>query len=67
MITVTLNGDPVDLPGSVETLEDFLLYYQTSLKEVAIEYNGNIVSASELSCRLEPQSTIEMIRFIGGG
>lgn len=50
------------------TLEEFLIEAQFSVKQVAVERNGDIVPKSEFqSVQLKQEDHLEVVSFVGGG
>ena len=50
------------------TLEEFLIEAQFSVKQVAVERNGDIVPKSEFqSVQLKQEDPLEVVSFVGGG
>lgn len=62
-----VNGKQVELAQPM-SLADFLLQSDYRLDLVAVELDGAIVKSSEYPrIQLEPNSTLEVVSFVGGG
>ena len=66
-MTITLNGDPVDVAGPL-TLSALLAQLGVDPRRVAVEHNLNVVKrASYDSTEIREGDQIEIVNFVGGG
>ncbi len=67
MITLTINGKPVQLEGSV-SLERFLDERNVNTKFVAVAYNGNVLQREAYDgIVLNEGDVLEIVQPVGGG
>lgn len=67
MITLTVNGKPVELSGEM-TLTEFLQVREVDPLTVAAEHNGAVVKRGTFDAvRLRNGDRLEVVRMIGGG
>ncbi|OHD70762.1 MAG: thiamine biosynthesis protein ThiS [Spirochaetes bacterium RBG_16_49_21] len=65
---VTVNGKPQDLSDGIKTIHDLLKHYKLDPNITVVEKNGVIVYEFDFAEELlQPDDTIEVIRFVGGG
>ena len=66
--TVQLNGETVELPSEVSTVNELLTFYQLQDRIVIIEINMDITEKENYqSTMLCDGDKIEIIHFVGGG
>ena len=66
-MTISLNGERVDVPG-VETVAELVDRYQFPPQSVLIEHNGSAVHRHKWAERsLSEGDRIELIRVVAGG
>jgi sulfur carrier protein len=66
-LTVTLNGEPRELPGPV-TVAGLLAMIGLDARKVAVERNEEIVPRSAYAAtRIAAGDALEIVHFIGGG
>jgi thiamine biosynthesis protein ThiS len=66
-MTITLNGDPFDLPGPL-TIADLLTRLQIDPRRVAVELNLAIVRRALFATTMVgPGDQVEIVNFVGGG
>ena len=67
MSKIQLNGKKVVIKTNY-SISDLLKKYKLSDKKIAIEYNGVIISKTNLKKKyLKDNDKIEIVHFIGGG
>ena len=67
MISLTVNGKPRDVDGSVD-LVSFLLSYGVNLQHVAVGYNGIVLEKEKYpEVLLQEGDVLEIVRPVGGG
>ena len=67
MISLTVNGKPRDVDGSVD-LVSFLLGYGVNLQHVAVGYNGIVLEKEKYpEVLLQEGDVLEIVRPVGGG
>lgn len=66
-MTVTLNGDPHELPGPM-TVAALVVHLGLEGKPVAVERNRELVTKARFSeVSVEPGDELEIVTFFGGG
>jgi thiamine biosynthesis protein ThiS len=66
-LTLTVNGEPLDLPGPA-TVATLIAHLQLDTRKVAVELNREIVPRSTYATTsLNAGDTLEIVHFIGGG
>lgn len=66
-ITITVNGEPRQLPGPA-TIADLLAQIGLDMRKVAVERNLEIVPRSTYAATaLAAGDRLEIVHFIGGG
>jgi thiamine biosynthesis protein ThiS len=67
MITITVNGEPRELDGSL-SVTAFLKALDINARQVAVALNGEVVPRSEWgSVTVNDGDTVEVVRAVGGG
>ena len=67
MISVTINGKPVDLERPT-ALMDYLEKAGVNARTVAIEHNGEIIARTSFTrVTLREGDRVEIVRMVGGG
>jgi sulfur carrier protein len=65
---VQLNGNVVELPENVETIQDLLAFYDLENRIVVVELNKDIaVKENYWMTPVVAGDVIEIIHFVGGG
>lgn len=65
-MTVTVNGEPQDLPDG-ETLRALVARHKLTPEKVAIELNRRLVRSDKYDQPLKPGDAVEIVTFVGGG
>ena len=66
-MTITLNGEPHDLPGPL-TVADLLSRLQIDPRRVAVELNLEVLRRGMLETTLIKEGDeVEVVNFVGGG
>ena len=66
-MTITLNGDPVDVAGPL-TLSVLLAHLGVDPRRIAVEHNLNVVKRANYdSTEIREGDQIEIVNFVGGG
>lgn len=66
-LTVTINGEPRQVPGPA-TLLELLEHLELDPRTVVVERNREIVRRTRLhEVQVEAGDTIELVHFVGGG
>jgi len=66
-LTVTINGEPRQVPGPA-TLLELLDHLDLDPRTVVVERNREIVRRARLGeVQVEAGDTIELVHFVGGG
>lgn len=66
-LTLTVNGDPLSLPGPA-SVAALIAHLQLDTRKVAVELNREIVPRSTYaSTMLNSGDNLEIVHFIGGG
>lgn len=66
-MTITLNGDPHELPGPM-TVSDLLARLEIDPRRVAIEHNRAVIRRPAYdTATINDGDTIEIVNFVGGG
>lgn len=67
MITLQVNGKPVELDGDTRLL-DYIKKLGVNPRAIAVEHNGTILERSAYeSALLREGDTVEIVRMVGGG
>ena len=66
MLTLTLNGQPLERPPG-ETIRSLLAFRGLDPMKVAVELNRRLVRSSAYDTPLKDQDQIEIVTFVGGG
>ena len=65
--TIKLNGLPESTPLGC-SISDLLLHLEITNPAIAIEVNGEIVSATDFGSRkIQEGDAVEIVSFVGGG
>lgn len=65
---LTINGDKLDVPNSVDSVSKLLAHYKLDQKIVIVELNQTIVEKAEhQETRVSDGDRIEIVHFVGGG
>lgn len=68
MKKLTINGDPMELPNEVKTVQQLLSHFQLDEKVVIVEKNKEILQKdSHESEQVNDGDQIELVHFVGGG
>ncbi|MGO4275588.1 sulfur carrier protein ThiS [Paenibacillus sp. TAF58] len=63
-----INGQNVDIPDSIGTIEELLAHFDLSEKMLVVEHNGNILQKDDhVKVELSEGHKIEIVHFVGGG
>jgi thiamine biosynthesis protein ThiS len=66
-VHITLNGDPLDVPGPV-TVAALLLSLEIDARKVAVEHNLVLLKRTAFDQTLVREGdTVEIVNFVGGG
>jgi thiamine biosynthesis protein ThiS len=66
-LTITLNGDPREVPGPL-TLAGLLAHLELGPETVVVEHNRRIVRRGELASHpVAAGDVVEIVHFVGGG
>lgn len=66
-MTITLNGDPYELPGPL-TVAALLARLEIDPRRVAVERNFDVLKRHTFeTTRVEEGDQIEIVNFVGGG
>ena len=63
---VTVNGEVRETPQGT-TMDRLLASLGLDPRKVAVEHNRQIVPKSQYDLILEPEDTLEIVQFVGGG
>lgn len=65
---LTINGELLEIPDTVETVSGLLEYFQLDKKMVIVERNADILEKSEhTGTQISDGDKIELVHFVGGG
>ncbi|MCY9664945.1 sulfur carrier protein ThiS [Paenibacillus alginolyticus] len=63
-----INGQSVDIPDSIRTIEELLAHFELSEKMLVVEHNENILQKEDhAKVELSEGHKIEIVHFVGGG
>ncbi|UTR09899.1 MULTISPECIES: sulfur carrier protein ThiS [Evansella] len=63
-----VNGDKIEVPGSVSTVTNLLEHFDIDKKVVIVEVNGDILEKDNHQERkISDGDKIELVHFVGGG
>ena len=66
-LTITLNGDPFDVPGPL-TVTELLASLGIDARRVAVEYNLVVLKRAAFDGTLLGEGdSVEIVNFVGGG
>jgi sulfur carrier protein len=65
-MTITLNGDPCDLPDGT-TIRGLLAELKLTPDKVAVEVNRRLVRGERYDTVLKAGDVVEVVTFVGGG
>ena len=65
-MTVTVNGDPRELPDGA-TIRTLLTELKLTPDKVAVELNRRLVRAEKYDAPLNGADVVEIVTFVGGG
>jgi sulfur carrier protein len=66
-MTITLNGEPYDLPGPL-TVSELLSRLQIDPRRVAVELNLEVLKRGTLdTTTVSEGDEVEVVNFVGGG
>jgi sulfur carrier protein len=65
-MTVTVNGEPRDLPDG-ETLRALVARFNMVPEKVAIEWNRRLARPDKYDLALKDGDEVEIVTFVGGG
>ncbi|OEH92954.1 sulfur carrier protein ThiS [Bacillus solimangrovi] len=67
-MTIIVNGENINIPESVNTLQDLVHHYNLENKIIVIEQNKEIISQNNYHQQiLKNNDVIEIVNFVGGG
>lgn len=66
MITITLNGQPKEIPDG-STIHSLLESAKLTPDKVAIELNRRLVRGEKYDTALKSGDEVEIVTFVGGG
>ncbi|KIL52060.1 sulfur carrier protein ThiS [Jeotgalibacillus soli] len=65
---MTINGDSVEVPDSIEVITDLLHHFGLDQKVVMVELNNLVIDRKKHDIQtVEPGDVIELVQFVGGG
>ncbi|MBO2535878.1 sulfur carrier protein ThiS [Rummeliibacillus suwonensis] len=62
-----INGTTIEIPETVGTIQELLIYLKLQDKMVIVEQNGVILQKEDYSQVVKSTDTIEIVTFVGGG
>ncbi|MDQ0891104.1 sulfur carrier protein [Paenibacillus sp. V4I9] len=63
-----INGQSVDIPDSIRTIDELLAHFELSEKMLVVEHNENILQKEDhVKAELSAGHKIEIVHFVGGG
>lgn len=67
-MNLVINGDHMEVPGTISTISDLLHHFGLDNKVVMIELNTKIIDkAFHAETRLSDGMRVEIVHFVGGG
>ena len=66
MITLTINGQPRNLPALADVAA-LLAHLELTADRVVVEHNGTILNAEQHAAPVQDGDRLEIIQFVGGG
>jgi sulfur carrier protein len=67
-MNLRINGESVQIPEEVTTVQDLLRHFSLAGKVVIVERNGEVLEkADHPRTRLADGDRIEIVHFVGGG
>ncbi|PZX05571.1 sulfur carrier protein [Psychrobacillus insolitus] len=67
-MNLVINGDKVEVPNRVETVDNLLQHFDLEQKVVIVEWNETILEkAFYQETMLSNGDKIELVHFVGGG
>lgn len=62
-----INGNEMEVPDHVKTIESLLIYLGLQEKIVVVEQNGVILKKENYLTVVKSTDSIEIVTFVGGG
>ncbi|OCT11577.1 thiamine biosynthesis protein ThiS [Paenibacillus pectinilyticus] len=63
-----INGEQVDVPETIRTVEELLAHFDLSDKMLVVEHNAAILhKENHAGAKLAEGHQIEIVHFVGGG
>lgn len=63
-----INGQNVEVPDTVRTIEELLAHFELQEKMLVVEHNRNILQKEDhREAELSEGHQIEIVHFVGGG
>ena len=67
VMTITLNGEPFDLPGPL-TVTELLAHLNVDARRVAVELNLDVLKRGTFdTVTVKEGDEVEVVNFVGGG
>lgn len=67
-MNLIINGDNLEIPGTVETVSNLLQHFDIDQKVVIVEINGDILDKeTHQETKISDGDKIELVHFVGGG
>ncbi|TCP32069.1 sulfur carrier protein [Scopulibacillus darangshiensis] len=67
-MSIRLNGEHIELPDSIKTIEDLLQHFHLQNKMMIVEQNREIIDQKAFKLKkLNNDDHIEIVHFVGGG
>jgi sulfur carrier protein len=67
-MNLVINSDAVQVPDSVETVEELLAHFKLDKKVAIVELNAEILEKSQhAETSLANGDVVEIVHFVGGG
>ncbi|WP_456271114.1 sulfur carrier protein ThiS [Bacillus sp. AK031] len=67
-MNLVINSDAVQVPDSIETVEEMLAHFKLDKKVAIVELNAEILEKSKhAETKLANGDIVEIVHFVGGG
>ncbi|WLR51418.1 sulfur carrier protein ThiS [Bacillus tianshenii] len=67
-MTIIVNGENVEVPATVQTIDDLVQHYKLGQKIIVVEHNKQIIEKESYTKQvIKENDSIEIVNFVGGG
>ncbi|SET36785.1 sulfur carrier protein [Salinibacillus kushneri] len=66
-MNLLINGDYVNIPSHIQSVESLLNHFKLDQQIVVVELNGTILEKDKQNQYLTDGDKLELVHFVGGG